>query len=164
MKLSQVLKSAAAVVGVLALGYASTANASTAQASLSVNATIQSSCIIAAAPLNFGPYNSTQLDGSTQLTVTCTNTTPYTVSLNQGTNGTSVTARKMKDAGTDLLNYSLFSDTGRTVNWGNTGASDEVSGTGNGNAQTLNVYGRIPGGQALIIGTYSDTVTATVTY
>jgi spore coat protein U-like protein len=67
-------------------------------------------------------------------------------------------------SGSYTLNYSLFSDSARTVNWGNTVGTDTVAGTGNGSGQSIIVYGRLPGGQALNIGTYTDTITATVTY
>jgi spore coat protein U-like protein len=39
-----------------------------------------------------------------------------------------------------------------------------VSGTGNGNAQTLTVYGQLPAGQYVTPGAYADTITATITY
>jgi spore coat protein U-like protein len=63
-----------------------------------------------------------------------------------------------------ILNYSLHSDAARTVVWGNTAGTDTVAGTGNGLAQTLTVYGNIPGGQLSAPGAYTDTVTATLTY
>jgi spore coat protein U-like protein len=62
------------------------------------------------------------------------------------------------------LNYELFRDSARTLNWGNTIGTDTVAGTGNGLAQTLTVYGRILGSQLVAPGAYTDTVTATLTY
>jgi spore coat protein U-like protein len=62
-----------------------------------------------------------------------------------------------------LLHYSLFSNAGYSTNWGNTTGS-WVTGTGTGAAQTLTVYGQIPASQHTISGTYTDTITATVTY
>ena len=57
----------------------------------------------------------------------------------------SVTARKLKGGpSNELINYAIYSNSGRTTNWGNTVGTDTVAGTGNGSAQTLQVYGRVP--------------------
>jgi spore coat protein U-like protein len=61
------------------------------------------------------------------------------------------------------LSYFLYSDSGRTTNWGNVTGS-WVSGTGTGTAQNLTVYGRIPASQSALIGSYADTVTVTITF
>jgi spore coat protein U-like protein len=42
--------------------------------------------------------------------------------------------------------------------------TDTVPLTGNGAAQVETVYGQIPAGQFVAPGSYSDTITATVTY
>jgi spore coat protein U-like protein len=66
--------------------------------------------------------------------------------------------------GTEVINYSLYSDSGRTTNWGNTVGTDTVAATGNGSAQAYTVYGRIPPQTTPAPGTYTDTITVTVTY
>jgi spore coat protein U-like protein len=58
----------------------------------------------------------------------------------------------------------MYSDAARTVNWGNTPATDTVSGTGNGSAQSLTVYGRVPTQATPAPASYSDTVTVTINY
>jgi spore coat protein U-like protein len=63
-----------------------------------------------------------------------------------------------------LLGYALFSDASRTVNWGQTIGTDTVTGTGNGAAQAITVYGQATAGQFVAPGAYTDTITATVTY
>ncbi|MGH7452609.1 MAG: Csu type fimbrial protein, partial [bacterium] len=80
-----------------------------------------------------------------------------------GVNGGSVTTRQMK-AGSALINYSLFSNSGRTMNWGDTVGTDTVSGTGTETAQSLTVYGRIPPQATPSPGTYNDTIVVTLTY
>jgi spore coat protein U-like protein len=68
-------------------------------------------------------------------------------------------------SGGNTLNYSLFSNAGRTTNWGNNIGTDTVAGTGTGALQTLTVYGRIPASQTTApVGSYSDTITVTVTF
>ncbi len=66
--------------------------------------------------------------------------------------------------GPATLNYSMFRDAARTLNWGDTVGVDTVSGVGGGGVIPHTVYGRIPTGQFVATGPYSDTVTITVTY
>jgi len=142
--------------------YTDTVSSSTASFSLTV--TIQTSCTISANALSFGQYSRALLKANTTLSVTCSDTTPYNVGLNAGTaTGATVTTRKMTGPSGKLLDYSLFSNSGYTTNWGNASGS-WVSGTGTGAAQTLTVYGEIPANQDTISGTYTDTITATVNY
>ena len=141
--------------------------AATATNTFAVSSTVQATCIISATPMAFGPYAGVQLDSTSTVTITCTNTTPYNVGLNAGlgiTPAATVTTRKMTGAVGVFLNYAMFSDAGRSTNWGNTVATDTVAGTGNGAAQPITVYGRVPAGQFVAPGSYTDTITATVTY
>ncbi len=167
MKLSTTIKSIlpAVALGVLALGFDSaSAFASTSTANMGVSATVQSTCLIAATPLAFGTYTGVLASTSTTLSVTCTNTTPYNVGLNAGLGtGATVTNRKMTGSSA-VLNYGLYQDSAESVNWGQTVGTDTVTGTGNGSAQSLTVYGKVPAGQYVAPGAYSDTITATVTY
>jgi len=138
--------------------------AATATTSFNVNATVQATCLVNATSLNFGTYSGVQLDGTSTINVTCTNTTPYTVGLDAGTfTGATVTTRRMTGPAAAPLSYALYSDSGRTTNWGNSTGS-WVSGTGNGSAQGITVYGRIPAAQYATPGSYADTIAVTVTY
>lgn len=137
---------------------------SSATTTFTLTVTIQSSCSISANPLSFGTYAGALLSANTALSVTCTSGTAYNVGLNAGTStGASVTKRMMTGPNSALLNYSLFSNSSYTTNWGNSTGS-WVSGTGTGLAQTLTVYGQIPAGQYPAPGSYTDTITATVNY
>jgi spore coat protein U-like protein len=139
--------------------------AATAPATIGITSTVQATCLNAVTPLAFGTYTGAILHAAATVTVTCTNTTTYTVGLDPGvTAGATVTTRQMKNA-TFLLNYGLFTDAAWTINWGNIGgAGGWVSGTGTGSAQVLTVYGQIVAGQYVTPGAYADTITATVTY
>jgi len=89
----------------------------------------------------------------------------YNVGLSAGlATGATVTNRSMTGPASALLGYKLFSDSGRTINWGNTVGINTVAGVGNGASQSLTVYGQIPAGQFVRPGSYADTITATVTY
>jgi spore coat protein U-like protein len=107
---------------------------------------------------------SANVDATTTFTVQCTNTTAYNVGLNAGsTTGGTVTTRLMT-SGSATVAYKMYSDSGRTTNWGNTVGTDTVTGTGNGATQTLTVYGRVIAQTTPAPATYTDTVTVTVTY
>jgi spore coat protein U-like protein len=132
---------------------------------VSVTAHVSKSCSISATNLNFADYNQVQLDGQSQIHLTCTDGTPWNVGLDGGSFPGALTSRRsMSGPGPSQLDYQLYSDPARTVVWGNNVGSDTVPGTANGFPQTLNVYGRIPAGQRVRNGGYVDTITATVTF
>ncbi len=154
-----------AVAAVLVAGNGDTpALAATDTATLTVSASVAAVCNVQAATLAFGAYDpvAANLDATTVINVTCTPGTTYDIGLNGGGSG-NVAARQMANGGA-LLNYSVFSDPARTVNWGDTVGTDTVSGVGGGGVNPHSVYGRIPTGQFVATGAYSDTVTITVTY
>jgi spore coat protein U-like protein len=67
--------------------------------------------------------------------------------------------------GTSTLGYNLYTTSADTTVWGDgTGSTATVAGTGTGSNQTLTIYGKIPTGENSLSGTYSDTITATITY
>lgn len=128
---------------------------------------ITASCIINSAGNLVFPSTgviAANVDATSTLSVQCTNTTPYNIGLNAGTGtGATVAVRKMTN-GAATINYSLYSDSGRTTVWGNTVGTDTVSSTGTGSAQSFTIYGRVPPQTTPAAATYSDTITVTVTY
>jgi spore coat protein U-like protein len=146
--------------------------AATSGGSFQVNATIVSACTVSGSTLTFGASINpltvgVPLDSTSTLTVQCTNTTPYSVSLNAGANAggaSNFAARAMKN-GTYSMGYQLYTDTGRSSIWGDgTGTSVVSQGTGSGSNQSLTVYGRVSSLLGAVPGTYTDTVTVTITY
>jgi spore coat protein U-like protein len=144
------------------------AQAATATSNFQVKLTIQAQCLAATTnDLDFGTtgFLSSNVDVQSSISVSCTNTTPYNVGFDKGVNGATVTTRQMKGGPTDeLISYSIYSNAGRTTNWGNTVGTDTVAGTGSGSAQTIQVYGRVPPQTTPTPGNYTDTITVTVTY
>ena len=139
--------------------------AATTTTTFSVTATVQSTCLVSATALAFGTYTGAAATSTSAVSVTCTNTTPYNVGLSAGlATGATVTTRSMTGPAAALLGYALFSDAARTVNWGQTIGTDTVTGTGNGSAQAITVYGQAAASQYVAPGAYADTITATVTY
>ncbi|SEK61340.1 Spore coat protein U (SCPU) domain-containing protein [Roseateles sp. YR242] len=143
----------------------------TTSGTLTVGATILVACNVAGGTLNFGStidplQSSGPIDASTNLSVTCTNTTPYSVALSAGANAgglNAFSARAMK-SGTNSLPYQLYLDAAHSKVWGNGTNSSVHTGTGTGTQQSLTVYGRLPTVANAVPGDYSDTVTVTITY
>ena len=142
---------------------------------LPVTATVESNCTIdASAGLDFGVYDpivanksGSNLDAQGSVHVVCTNGSAVTITLGQGDNHIAGSAaapqRRMVDGtGLSFLSYFLYSDASQTV-WGDTALTGKAD-TGNGADQSLTVYGSVTGGQNVPVGSYSDTVLATVTF
>jgi spore coat protein U-like protein len=113
-------------------------------ANFNATLTIEATCdVLAPNPLAFGTAGvlSAIIDTTANFTVQCTNTTAYIIKMNEGTNGTAVTDRKMQLAAA-TIDYEIYRNAGRTENWGETSGSDTVSGTGDGTAVTYTMYGR----------------------
>jgi len=141
-------------------------NKNATSAPFTVTATYAATCSVSATTLNFGSTSSltSNVDASNTLSAKCSSTTPYNIGLNAGTApGATVTTRKMTNLLT-TVSYSLFSNSGRTTNWGNTVGTDTVSATGNGASQAFTVFGRVPAQTTPAPATYTDTITVTVTF
>jgi VCBS repeat-containing protein len=167
---SRTLQSILISVVVLGLaGFGVDAMAATSTSDLSVTATVVGTCTIdASGGLAFGNFTTAAGAASTGiLTVTCTDGTTATVTLGQGANDTAGTAaapQRQMASGANLVRYDLYQDPGNSVVWGNTpltGESQTFTGVG---GTDLVVHGVIPAGQTLSVGSYSDTVVATVTF
>lgn len=139
----------------------------TANFNLPVQAIVPSSCSIVTSDLAFGPSSTlaSAVDASAAIGLTCTAGLPYAVKLDGGLIGGAVGNRRMglNGAGPGVINYQLYRDGARAQAWGNT-LGNTVTGIGSGVASTLTVYGRVPAQATPPVGTYRDTVTATVEY
>ncbi|WP_072392708.1 spore coat U domain-containing protein [Hyphomicrobium sp. CS1GBMeth3] len=151
----------------VAMAGAGAALAATATGNFNAQIIIQGECIVAATnTLDFGTTGvlSADIDQTTTFEVQCTNSTPYSVGLDAGTGvGASTLLRRMT-GGSDTVDYQMFSDPSRTVNWGDNVGVDTVAGVGNGSPQALTIYGRVISQATPEPDTYIDTVTIEVTY
>jgi spore coat protein U-like protein len=160
----------AAAVMVSAAAFANPDNsafAATTTNTFNVQFVVTADCLISSAgALNFGTSGllNANIDATSTINVQCTNTTPYNVGLNGGSTVGGTTATRLMSNGTSTVDYRLYSNAGRTTNWGETVGTDTVSQTGSGSAQSFTVYGRIPTQTSVEPGTYTDTITVTVTY
>ncbi len=148
-------------VGTLLATMAPVALTQTATDSFQVSITIADACSISTEDLDFGSQSalSTNVDADSTITVNCSLGTVYTVSLDQGVNGT----RLLSD-GSDTVDYELYTSALRAVAWGTNVGVDTVGGIGDGTDQDLTVYGRVPTQATPAPATYIDTVTATVAF
>lgn len=134
--------------------------------SFTVQANITGSCsAITPSVLDFGDITNTtgvtnNATGSVQ--VTCSDTLPYRLAVSYGQGGT-FNNRYMNN-GAVHLNYQLYADAARTQVLGDNLSlpATHITGTGNGSAQTVTIYGQIPAQSTPVTGTYTDTVIATV--
>ncbi|WP_181952578.1 Csu type fimbrial protein [Vulcaniibacterium gelatinicum] len=164
-----------AIAGLLASSTA-LAGPSPQTGSFNVTANVANSCRITATPdLAFGAYDpadanfSTALDAASSISVRCTKGTNAAVALGQGGNpasgSTCAAPLRQMAAGAERLRYDLYQDSGRTQVWGCDASNDrDFTSTSSVTATTLNTYGRIPAGQDVAAGNYTDTVTVTVTF
>jgi spore coat protein U-like protein len=129
-------------------------------------------CTVSASGVAFGSYNplaNANSDSTGSVNVTCTGSTTatYTIAASAGT-GTYL-ARKLV-SGSQLLSYNVYIDNTRTTIWGDGSSgtsviSGSITATSGGATQPSTIYGRIPSGQQTAsVGSYTDTLTVTVTY
>ena len=129
-------------------------------------ATILANCLVTATNVDFGSngFIVNNIDSTGTITARCTNSTPYTVALNNGSGGgTGPTARKMVNGAQSVI-YGLYQNAARSLPFGSTTGTDTLSGTGTGLAQSIIVYGRVPPQTTPNPGTYTDTIVVTITY
>jgi spore coat protein U-like protein len=162
MEFYRVLLSALLYPAIALIG-ATTAAAARMQTTFQVTSSISDSCTVTVAAMDFGAYHGKQIDQTSGITVTCTKGAPYQVGLDNGPNYSAPNRRLKHRASAAYLTYELYRDATRTARWGNDETSN-VQMIGDGAAQHINVYGRVPGSQTGPIGSYSNTTTVTVNF
>ncbi|KKO43884.1 spore coat protein, partial [Arsukibacterium sp. MJ3] len=133
-----------------------------------VTATVEDTCSISATNLAFGLYDpaADHVNGTSTITATCTENTTYDIGLDAGVHSASATTttRAMRAGSSDYLDYELYQDSNRDTVWGNVIDTNTLQKTSPGGDEIHTVFGRIPGGQFVPAGSYSDTITVTITY
>jgi spore coat protein U-like protein len=125
-------------------------------------------CDITAQGPNFGLYDTlsgSPTDAVGTILVSCDPGIPYSIEMEVSQLGAGG-AREMKQGGGGArATYFLYTDSARTRIWGNgSGGTYTVTGVGNGAAQQVPVYGRVPPGQTPPFGTYGDSVQVRVQF
>src|SRR5712671_8174014 len=141
--------------------------ATTTTSTFTVQITLAATCVInSTSTLDFGTQGvlTANVDQTSTIQVQCTNTTPFNIGLNAGTGTCATVAVRKLTSGGATVNYSLYTDGGHTTVWGNTVSTDTVADTGDGTSKKYTVFGLVPTQTTPAPGTYTDTVTVTVTY
>jgi len=130
---------------------------------LSLPGLASAECSLNVVGLTFGsydPFSVTDTDITGGVSITCDTDTSAQVSLSAGSGP--FAARQLK-SGLNALLYNLYADPAHLSIWG-----DGSPGTNlvsfSGTAGSYTVYGRIPAGQNVPVGTYGDTITVTLTF
>ncbi|MCX7982833.1 MAG: spore coat U domain-containing protein [Syntrophales bacterium] len=115
---------------------------------------------------NYSPIDITPVDSQGIITITCNTNERTTTAIGPSPNSGGFNPRKMKQTGgSELLNYNLYTDASRSTIWGDgTGGTRTVTQRVNRTTVNLTVYGRIPAGQDVSVGQYSDILVITVNY
>lgn len=141
------------------------AAAVTRTGNLPVSATVESACNLATASMDFGTYQAgaaANLDVAGSIRYTQCIGLTLTLELGLGANPTGST-RRMRSAAGGFLTYEIFKNSGRTSVFG-TGTNGLTLTAPASGAQTVAIYGRVPAGQAVAPGAYTDTVAITLTF
>ena len=154
-------------------------------ASFGVSATVQATCLVSAPSVTFAIHTGAMLNATSTVSVNCTNSTPYSISLSAGSpNGAAVATRRTTETDSALLIYALAPNSqevvtqGRMVDTdtaGGTGVqevvtqgrmvdTDTAGGTGNGSAQVLADLGKFSAERHVTAGAYADTIAVTVIF
>jgi len=155
------------------------AQAGSSSTTFQVSMTVARNCkITTSGTFNFGNYDPVVANASAPLNVTtpafisvnCNkNTKSIWVGLDAGTNSSHAPAgstRAVSDGNGDYIGYDFYQDSAFTTLWGNTQATAQTLGpfTSAKTPVTATVYGQAPAGQDVPVGTYTDTITATVNF
>jgi len=172
--------------GLALLLYASLPQAGTyALATVSVSTSVNANCQVTTSTLNFGAYDpigaqaTNNLDvGTNQISIACVQGSAPTIAFNLGLNASGSTRRMKNTSATDYLNYELYQPSANTspppaacnfsgalVVWGSSGANLFTPAAPPSKAsRSFNICARVPSAQDPSVGTYNDTVTATVNF
>lgn len=119
-------------------------------------------CHVTPQAVSFGiydPIGGPSIDGIGSVNVACDEPVDFAVTL---TAGSGTFAERQMSSGAAQLGYNLYTNSSRTIVWADGIVGSSVSATGTN--VDLTIFGRIPAGQNVPAGTYTDAVTATVIY
>jgi len=122
-------------------------------------------CIAAATTVAFGTVAFAAVNSSGTVSVICNGTASFTVTLSTGGSG-SFSPRKMS-SGANKLNYNLYKDSAHTQIWGDGtgGTVTNASSLGaSGGTKSFTAFGQVPAQALPAPGSYTDTITVTVSY
>ncbi len=145
----------------------SAARADSNSGTFTVTAAVVAKCTIdtTTANIDFGSYDAFATQDYAQsgdVVVACTKNAPnLKIALSGGSNYDTVSKLNQMASGTERLKYGLYQESGHTTAWHN--ASRDISSVGKAGV-TYTIYGLAKAQQDVGVGSYSDTVTATINF
>ena len=125
-----------------------------------------SSCTVSAAPLIFlipVPTN-LNVDSTSTITIKCPPNTAYTIDIDRGLYSNGINRRVYNAGFNAYINYDVYKDPPRSAVWGTGGARNVGGNSGLTGIALLTVYGRVNSVKTLRSGSYTDTLTVTITF
>lgn len=127
-------------------------------------------CQVSAQDLDFGVYDNfsaAPVEAAGRISVRCDGSTavPVTLTIDRGQHSPGLAPRQMGHSRfVDQLGYLLFTDAAMTMIWGDgtQGSAPVVMSLDPGAMMEIPIYGRIPPGQDISIGRYTDRLTIRV--
>jgi len=147
--------------------------AASTSTNVGVTTTVIANCTVTSTPIAFGNYDSLSATPTTatgSVALTCSQGTAPSVAVGDG--GNFLATRRMTD-GTSFLPYSIYRPTATTPGATCAGAATDYPNTTPGLAlpaapstapRTFNLCGSIAAGVSVPVGSYTDTVLATITF
>lgn len=127
-------------------------------------------CSVSTTGIAFGVYDvfaPAPLASTGTITISCDNNANATISISaSGVSGIFQPRQMRLAAGTDLMNYNIYTDAGYATVWGDgTAGTVTVAAKPKKNAPlNVTVFGSVPPLQNLSAGSYADTVTVTIVW
>jgi spore coat protein U-like protein len=138
-------------------------------ASASMPALAQQCAIQGLTPLAFGAYDPTAAapsDATGAFEVRCTPRTSYRARISTGASGGFFPRTMVR--GPNALAYNVYREAARVTVWGDGSGGTQVVTVGDsgppGNPVTVTIFGRLPAGQWVAAGSYSDTLVLTIEF
>jgi spore coat protein U-like protein len=131
-------------------------------------------CNVNVTGLSFGGYDvfsAIPKDSTATVTVTCnapsqnpTAPIPVIISLSPGSSGSFAQRQLQRAGGSDRLAYNLYTTPSFSTVWGDGGGGSQTQTNlvTKDTPWTANIYGRIPAGQNVSVGSYTDVITVTI--
>ena len=156
------------------MGLSATSSAATATGTMAVSTSVLMSCTISAGAMTFASYDPTASadnDATATITSTCTTGGAAVITMSEGGRAqvgstAAIPLRAMfngDEGAPEALLYHLYRDSAGGTVWGNTAETGKAI-TADGTAQAFTAHGRIPKNQTVGAGSFSDSVTVTLTY
>jgi spore coat protein U-like protein len=129
----------------------------------------QATCTISTMSVNFGNYNvfnAAAVDSTGRVTYRC-NAAAANISIGLSTGASSSYNPRRMYKGAEALGYNLYRNAARTTIWGDGSGGTSVyfrADPPNNSNVNVTVYGRLPAGQDVSAGSFSDTVTAVINF